>query len=158
MELQFHGAAQTVTGSMHLLHLSEGPVSLDCGLFQGKRAWSREMNKTWPLDPKRIRSVVLTHAHIDHCGKIPQLCSNGFCAPVYATAATCDLCEIMLADSAHIQEEDAEYWNRKHADSPREHIQPLYTLQDALDTLPLFRSVSYDTPFEICDGCTATYV
>jgi len=158
MELQFHGAAQTVTGSMHLLHLSEGPVSLDCGLFQGKRAWSREMNKTWPLDPKRIRSVVLTHAHIDHCGKIPQLCSNGFCAPVYATAATCDLCKIMLADSAHIQEEDAEYWNRKRATKDEERIEPLYTVADAAKAAKLFRPIEYGRAVPIGDGATATFL
>ena len=131
MELQFHGAAQTVTGSMHIMHLPTGPVSLDCGLFQGRRAWSREMNKVWPLDPAELRGVVLTHAHIDHCGKIPQLCGNGYASPVYATSATCDLCEIMLADSAHIQEEDADYWNRKRATSAADRIEPLYTVADA---------------------------
>jgi len=157
-ELEFHGAAQTVTGSMHVLHTPDGPVCLDCGLFQGRRAWSREMNKTWPISPKKIRSVLLTHAHVDHCGKIPQLCSNGFCAPVYATGATCDLCDVMLADSAHIQEEDAEYWNRKRAETEADRIEPLYTIADARKAAKLFKAVEYGRPVQFAEGCTATFL
>jgi metallo-beta-lactamase family protein len=158
MELQFHGAAQTVTGSMHILHLPGGPICLDCGLFQGSRAWSREMNKTWPIDPTDLRAVVLTHAHIDHCGKLPQLCGNGFSAPIHATSATCDLGKIMLADAAHIQEEDADYWNRKRAKTQAERIEPLYTVADAHKVPKLFRPVAYDQPVPVADGCTVTFL
>jgi metallo-beta-lactamase family protein len=143
---------------MHILHLPGGPICLDCGLFQGKRDWSRQMNKSWPIDPKELRAVLLTHAHIDHCGKIPQLCGNGFDAPIYATSATCDLCEIMLADAAHIQEEDAEYWNRKRAKTEADRIEPLYTIADARKAAKLFKPVAYNRPVPVADGCTATFL
>jgi len=126
-ELEFHGAAQVTTGSMHILHLPEGPVAMDCGLFQGRRGEAREKNENFPLPPSRLRGVLLSHAHIDHSGNIPNLVRHGFEAPIYATSATCDLCEIMLADSAHIQEEDARFWNEKRAETPADHIRPLYT-------------------------------
>ncbi len=157
-ELEFQGAARRTTGSMHLFRHGGAAICLECGLFQGRRAESRELNRRFPVRPRDVDRVLISHAHMDHSGRLPVMAKGGFEGPVYATPPTVDLCGIMLPDSAHIQEEDAEYWNRKHADSPREHIQPLYTLQDALDTLPLFRSVAYDTPFEICDGCTATYL
>ncbi len=157
-EIQFHGAAQTVTGSMHIIHLPDGPVALDCGLFQGRRNWAREMNESFPLAPGDLRGVVLSHAHIDHCGKIPQMCGNGFSAPIYATSATCDLCGLMLADAAHIQEEDADYWNRKRAKTAADRIKPLYTAEDAKAAARLFRPVEYDHPVTVADGCTATFI
>ena len=108
-ELEFHGAARTVTGSMHLLHLDDGPVALDCGLMQGPRQLSREWNQTFPLPPERIKAVLLSHAHIDHSGNLPGLVKQGFRGRIHTTAATSDLCAVMLADSAHIQEEDARF-------------------------------------------------
>jgi len=156
-KLEFHGAAGTVTGSMHLLHLDAGPVALDCGLFQGRRAESRERNETFPIDPRDIKAVLLSHAHIDHSGKIPRLVRKKFRGCIYATAATCDLCEVMLADSAHIQTEDARYWNKKHPD-PEDRIRPLYVRKDALAAARHFLGVHYNSPFPFADGAVATFV
>jgi len=159
VELEFHGAAQTVTGSMHLLHLDgRTAVSLDCGLFQGRRQEYRERNSQFPVEPAKLQAVLLSHAHIDHSGNLPGLARRGFHGPVYATSATCDLCEVMLADSAKIQEEDARFWNEKRAHSPREFIQPLYTLEDAAACAGLVRPVSYDQPVEFAEGAQATWI
>ncbi|MCX5683644.1 MAG: MBL fold metallo-hydrolase, partial [Planctomycetota bacterium] len=106
-KLLFHGAAQTVTGSMHILETDGGPVTLDCGLFQGNRRLARERNETFPLPPADLRAVVLSHAHIDHSGNIPGIVHHGFRGRIFATSATCDLANVMLADSGHIQKEDA---------------------------------------------------
>ena len=158
VELEFHGAAETVTGSMHLLHLSGGTVALDCGLFQGRRAWAREMNESFPVRPGRIRSVLLSHAHLDHSGNIPQLVRQRFEGRVYATSATCDLCGVMLSDSAHIQEEDARYWNEKRAETPADRIQPLYTMEDVRASERHFQGVEYGRPVEVAEGCRATFL
>ena len=155
--LMFHGAAQTVTGSMHLLRTYNKTVSLDCGLFQGRRTDSIEKNSWFPLDPKEIDLILLSHAHIDHSGNIPQLVKRGFNGKVYATGATSDLCEIMLADSGHIHEEDAAYWNKKRARTPAEQIQPLYTVEDAIEAMKHFQHVEYGHRFAFADGAYATY-
>src|SRR5512142_1982694 len=97
-ELEFHGAAQEVTGSMHLLHLRDGPVALDCGLFQGNRDAARRKNLNWPVPPDELKAVLLSHAHMDHSGNLPGLVRHRFSGPVYATPATRDLCDVMLAD------------------------------------------------------------
>ncbi len=157
-ELEFFGAAQTVTGSMHILHVPDGPVALDCGLFQGRRSESRERNKKWPMPPQKLRSVLLSHAHIDHSGKIPGLVARKFRGSVYATEATADLCDIMLLDSAHIQEEDARYWNEKRAKTKADEITPLYTREDAIETQKHFKRVKYDESFQFSPGCTATFI
>lgn len=157
-ELEFFGAAQTVTGSMHLLHLRDGAVALDCGLFQGRREEARKRNLTFPLPPKELKSLLLSHAHIDHSGNIPGLVRQGFAGPVYATPATCDLADIMLADSAHIQEEDARYWNENRAKNPSEHIAPLYTLEDARAAAKLCRPVAYNTWQEFADRASAQWI
>jgi metallo-beta-lactamase family protein len=158
IQLEFYGAAQTVTGSMHLIHLPDGTVALDCGLFQGRRQWSREMNLSFPFPPRRLRTVLLSHAHIDHSGKIPHLFRYGFDGKIYATSATCDLCDLMLADSAHIQEEDAAYWNKKRAKTEADRIEPLYTVEDARAAAQNFHGVQYGEPVEFADGCTATFI
>ncbi len=157
-ELEFFGAAQTVTGSMHLLHLDGSVVAMDCGLFQGRRAEAWERNRTFPLPPAELDALLLSHAHIDHSGNIPGLVRQGFTAPVYTTSATTDLCEIMLADSGHIQEEDARYWNEKRAHEHDHRIEPLYTVEDAQAASKLFRSVDYNQQQEFADGCLATWV
>jgi len=156
--LEFHGAAGQTTGSMHLLHLPTGPVALDCGLFQGRRREADAMNRTFPLDPKDLRGVLLSHAHIDHSGNLPGLGRDGFDGDVYATPATCDLCRIMLADSAHIHEEDARYWNERRARDPSEYIEPLYTAEDAEAIMKCFRPAPYDQPVEFADGASATFI
>ncbi len=156
--LQFHGAAQTVTGSMHLLHLPSGPMALDCGLFQGRRVDTRTRNRRFPLRPDRLQAVLLSHAHIDHSGNLPQLVKRRFDGPIYATAATADLCEVMLADSAHIQEEDARYWNEKRAKSPADQIEPLYSAQDAKAAAGLFVPVDYHRTRPVAEDCSVTFI
>jgi len=157
-ELQFHGAAQEVTGSMHLLYTPAGPFALDCGLFQGRRQWAREANCSFPIPPKKIAGILLSHAHIDHSGKIPQLVRYGFTGNIHATEATVDLCDVMLADAAHIQEEDARYWNEKRAKNKDDRIDPLYTAEDAAKARNRFVGVKYNRPVEFAKGCTATWI
>jgi metallo-beta-lactamase family protein len=155
--IRFHGAAQEVTGSMHLIEYDGRLVALDCGLFQGRRKQAESKNRSFPCDPKRIDAVVLSHAHIDHCGKLPRLVREGFTGTIYATPATCDLVRILLADSAHIQEEDAQYWNKKrvrHGDAP---IEPLYTLEDVDETVRLLQPHRIGETFEVVPDIHATY-
>ncbi len=124
IRVTFWGAAHTVTGSMHLVEIGRQKILLDCGLFQGRRAESFERNKTFPFPPSDIDAVVLSHAHIDHCGNLPNLVRRGFKGPIYCTPATRDLIAVMLADSAKIQDEDASHLNRhRRPDGPE--IQPL---------------------------------
>ena len=158
VELEFFGAAQTVTGSMHVLHLDDGPILLDSGMFQGRRKWAKKLNGKFPIRPGDVRAVLLSHAHIDHSGKIPLLVKNGCGAPIYATDATADLCKIMLADSGHIQEEDARFWNERRASGPSEFIKPLYTVDDAANAQRFFHGVQYDQPIQFADRCTATFI
>ena len=157
-ELEFHGAARTVTGSMHLLHLADGPVALDCGLMQGRRQLSREWNQTFPLPPDRIKAVLLSHAHIDHSGNLPGLVKQGFRGRIHTTAATSDLCAVMLADSGHIQEEDARFWNERRAARPEDRIEPLYTVADAEAAEPHFAGLAYSDRLPLGDGCAATFL
>ncbi len=157
-ELEFHGAARTATGSMHLVYLADGPVALDAGLFQGRREEARRRNTDFPLPPERLRAVLLSHAHIDHCGNIPGLVRRSFRGRIHATPATCDLAGVMLADSAHIQEEDARFWNEKRAAGPDDVINPLYTLEDAAAAAPLFSGAPYGRTLPVGDGCTATFL
>lgn len=128
ISLQFIGAARTVTGSRHLLRTQHGALLLDCGLYQRRRAESRQRNLDLGVDPASVDAVVLSHAHIDHSGALPILCKRGFGGPIYATAATRDLCAWMLEDAAMIQAADARYLNRaierEHVDA--EPIAPLY--------------------------------
>ncbi len=158
VELQCFGAAQTVTGSMHVLHLEDGPIMMDCGMFQGRREWSKKLNRQVPLTPGDVKAVLLSHAHIDHSGRLPLLVKNGCGAPIYATEATVDLCKIMLADSGHIQEEDARYWNERRASGPSEYIEPLYTIDDASNAHRFFHGVRYNQPIPFADRCTATFI
>jgi metallo-beta-lactamase family protein len=130
MTLQFLGAAQTVTGSMHLVSANGSRILLDCGLYQGRRAEAFERNRTLPFDAATINAVVLSHAHIDHAGNLPNLVRSGFTGPIYATSATRDLCDVMLHDSAHIQERDVEYVNKQHRKRGELRVDPLYTAED----------------------------
>jgi metallo-beta-lactamase family protein len=157
-EIEFHGAAQQVTGSMHLVHLPQGTISLDCGLLQGHREEARKWNQAFPMSPKDIRAVILSHAHIDHSGNLPGLVKQGFSGRIHTTAATRDLCGVMLADSAHIQEEDALFWNTKRAATPEERVEPLYTAADALATQSHFDGVDYGTTVQLGDGCKVTFL
>ncbi len=137
--LTFWGAAGRVTGSMHLLEAAGARILLDAGLFQGRRAESNALNAELPFDPRRIDSIILSHAHIDHSGRLPLLVRHGFHGPIWATPATRDLCAVMLPDSANIQESDATFL-RRHG---REVAEPLYNLADALAVQDLMVGVPY---------------
>ena len=157
MKVTFWGAARTVTGSMHLLEVNDTKILLDCGLYQGKRKLSYERNLNFPFDPKDIDVMVLSHAHIDHSGNIPNLVRQGFKGNIYTTHASRDLCAAMLEDSARIQEQDIGYLNKKRRRKGEPPLQPLYTVQDALATLPYFIGVPYWRPIPIAPGVTLTF-
>ena len=165
MRITFHGATQTVTGSMHEVAANGARLLLDCGLYQGRRKEARERNANFPFPASRIRCVLLSHAHIDHSGNIPTLVKSGFEGPVYATPATVDLCHSMLPDSAHLQEKDALFLaKRKHRrkllgiEDELEIIEPLYSQADAERALEHFRPVLDGTPAEAAPGVTFTGV
>ncbi len=158
MKVQFWGAVRTVTGSMHLLTVNNVRILLDCGLFQGRRQESFERNRNLPFDAQTIDTVVLSHAHIDHAGNIPTLVKNGFAGNIYTTPASRDLCAAMLRDSAHIQEEDARYVNKKRAKKGQPPVEPLYTVEDATESLKNFVSVGYNRPLPIAPGVTLTFL
>lgn len=153
----FWGAAHTVTGSMHLVEAGRRKILLDCGFFQGRRAESYERNKNFPFSPSDIDAVVLSHAHIDHCGNLPNLVKRGFKGPIYCTPATRDLIAVMLADSAKIQEEDASHLNR-HRRAGDPDIHPLYDYRDVRRTMKLARAVPYDTDHDIGEWTTVRFL
>ena len=139
--LSFYGAAGQVTGSMHLLEAAGARFVLDAGLFQGRRAEAHSLNQTLPFDPRRLDGVVLSHAHIDHSGRLPLLVRHGFHGPIYATPATRDLCAVMLPDAAHIQEKDFEFLQKRGKAGPAS--EPLYRLADAVAVQDLMVGVPY---------------
>jgi metallo-beta-lactamase family protein len=157
MQIHFHGAAQTVTGSQYVIEINGKHLMLECGLFQGKRNQYYERNLNFPIPAPKISAVLLSHAHIDHSGNLPYLVRQGFSGPIYATPATARLTEIMLLDSGHIQEADAEFVNKKRARRGEEPIQPLYTQQDALQVRPYLTPIPYEQPFEPLPGVTAQF-
>ncbi|NUN69413.1 MAG: MBL fold metallo-hydrolase [Bacteroidetes bacterium] len=157
MELQFIGAARTVTGSMHLLRANGKQILLDCGMFQGRRADTYERNKNFPFDASSIDAVVLSHAHIDHAGNLPNLVKSGFRGNIYCTPATADLCRIMLMDSGHIQEKDVEFVNKRRKKKHLPPIEPLYTTEDVAPMLEMLVEVPYRTEFEVLQGVTGIY-
>ncbi len=157
MKLQFWGAAQTVTGSMHLLQVNGYNILLDCGLYQGRRKKAFEINRTFPFDPTKIDAVILSHAHIDHAGNVPSLVSKGYRGPIWATPATRDLSAIMLQDSAYIQENDVIYVNKRRKKQGQKPFEPLYTKFDVFESLNLFQSIGYNRPFEVVPGVKAHY-
>ena len=158
MKISFHGAAQTVTGSQHLLNINGYNLLLDCGLFQGRRRESYKRNQNFPYDPSEIDAVILSHAHIDHSGNLPNLIKNGYHGPIYTTNATAHLANLMLMDSGHIQEIDAKYVNKKRAKRGEGPIEPLYTLEDAAQVAQFFQCVGYGQPFEPVPGVVAHLV
>ncbi len=157
MILQFFGAAQTVTGSMHLVEANGHRVLLDCGMAQGKRQEARKLNSEFPFDVKSIDAIVLSHAHLDHSGKLPMLVKNGFDNSIFSTSATRDLCSAMLRDSATIQEMDANYVNKLNAKNGLPFIKPLYRVHDVTNTLRLFQTVEFRRPLEILPGIRLTF-
>ena len=153
----FWGATRTVTGSMHQLDANGQTLLLDCGVFQGHRAESRKRNKVFPFRPKDIDAVILSHAHIDHCGNLPNLVRQGFRGPIWCTPATRALAAVMLGDAAKIQAEDAAYLNqRREKGEPK--IEPLYTDRDVYLTLRLLQAVPYGIAFGPGRGMDATFI
>lgn len=157
MRVQFWGAARTVTGSMHVLEVGGHKVLLDCGLYQGRRKEAFERNRGLPFDTSEIDAVILSHAHIDHSGNLPSLHRAGFRGGIYSTSATRDLCAYMLVDSAHLQEHDVRFVNKRRKKQGKRLFEPLYTKEDALETLRLFRSVDYDRSFEPVRGLSVRF-
>ena len=152
MRIEFKGAARVVTGSKHLITLVNGKtILLDCGLFQGKDAAENNDNKNLGFDAGSIDYCILSHAHIDHSGAIPYLVKKGFKGKIYSTQATQDLCGIMLVDSAHIQESDVAYTNRRREQKGLSLLEPLYTIEDARKSLEHFKGVEYDKWIKIDD-------
>jgi len=157
MRISFHGAAHTVTGSQHLLEINGARLLLDCGLFQGRRADTYERNLNFKYDPRTVDAVILSHAHIDHAGNLPNLVKQGYKGPIFATLATADLASLMIRDSGRIQESDAEFVNRKRKQRGEEPIEPLYTEQDAEDVTGMFKGVDYVQAFEPIPGVVARF-
>lgn len=152
MILKFLGAAQSVTGSMHMVEANGHRLLLDCGMVQGKREVARNLNSKFPFDVKSIDAVVLSHAHLDHTGKLPMLVKLGFDGRIFSTSATRDLCSAMLRDSALLQESDQRFVNRLNAEKGLPAIEPLYVLKDATESLRLFHTMEYGQTLEIFPG------
>lgn len=159
MKIKFIGAAETVTGSMHLIEAAGKKFLLDCGLYQGKRKLAFEINKTFDeFDPKEIDFLILSHAHIDHSGNLPSLVKKGFDGEIYSTFATKDLCSIMLMDSAHIQEKDVEYVNKRRAKQGKNLFEPLYTQEIAQETLKKFVGINYYHKYRVDENISFSFV
>jgi metallo-beta-lactamase family protein len=159
MRLEFFGAAGEVTGSCHILDAGRRRLLLDCGLIQGGAAHEARNREPFPFDAAQVDALILSHAHIDHCGRLPLLHKRGFRGTVYATAACRDLARILLRDCAAMAERDAERENRHQRRGNRHgrQVEPLYTVEDAEAALKLFRTVPYDHPFEVCPGVELTF-
>ena len=157
IQLEFYGATRSVTGSAHLLRVNGKTILLDCGLYQGKRAESFERNRSFPFDPAEIDALILSHAHIDHSGKIPMLCKRGFNGPILCTHATRDLANIMLLDSAFIQQRDSEFMSKKHAKKGEPPVEPLYTMEDVLDAVQQFQSIGYRRTVRVTENVDLTF-
>ncbi len=158
MKITFHGAAHTVTGSQHLIEVNGSKLLLECGLYQGRRAESYARNLHLPFDATGIDAVILSHAHIDHSGNLPNLVKSGYRGPIYTVEASAHLANVMLMDAGHIQESDVEYVNRKRRRNGEEPIEPIYTLEDAGRVAEFFHPLNYDQQFEPVPGVTAHLV
>jgi metallo-beta-lactamase family protein len=158
MKIHFLGATRTTTGSMYLLEVNGRRLLLECGLFQGHRDESVQRNCCFPFDPRQIDAVVLSHAHIDHAGNLPNLVKQGYAGNIHCTDATRDLCSIMLVDSAHIQEQDALFVSKWRAKKHQPPVEPLYRVADAEKAVNQFVSHPYGNSFSPVDGVTVTFV
>jgi len=157
MHIEFHGAVRTVTGSCFLLQVNDKRVLIDCGMFQGGKKIRRLNEKPFRFNPKSIDAVLSTHGHIDHSGLLPKLVKDGFAGPIYATRATADLLLILLKDSAHIQQMDAEWASRKARRAGLPIVEPMYTLEDAEKTLDLLKPIRYRKEVKVFEGITAVF-
>lgn len=158
MKITSFGAAQTTTGSKHLLEINDQKILLDCGMFQGKREESYEKNKHLPFDPSKLNAVILSHAHIDHSGILPVLGMRGFKGNIYSTFATRDLCNIMLADSAKVQAQDLAYVNKKREKKNLDPFHPIYSQKEVEAIMGHFVAIDYNRPMIVADGITATFI
>jgi len=157
MKLTFFGAVGTTTGSMHLLEVGGRRILLECGLYQGRRKEAFERNRNLPFDASSVDLCLLSHAHIDHSGNLPSLVKAGYRGPILCTPATRDLCEIMLADSAHLQVQDVSYVNKKRIRQGKNPFEPLYRPDDIPPTMAAVRPVPYGEPVELAPGVTASF-
>jgi metallo-beta-lactamase family protein len=157
MKLTFYGGTRTVTGSQHMLEVNGTRILLECGLFQGKRKKSFQINRELPFNAADVDVMILSHAHIDHSGNIPNLVKSGFRGDIVCTFATRDLCSTMLRDSAHIQKQDAEYVNKRRARLGEPPVEPIYSLEDTVDALKCFLAIGYDRPYRITPEVTLTF-
>lgn len=158
MKVSFHGAARSVTGSKHIVTLKNGKrILLDCGMFQGMGSLTDELNRDFGFDPASINYMILSHAHIDHCGLIPKLVKDGYNGSIYVTPATKDLAAVLLEDSAGIQENDIKFENKRRALAGLPYLKPLYTTEDALNAVQYFRAIDYDTWHRIDDDIEFCY-
>jgi len=158
MKIAFHGAARTVTGSKHLLTLKNGKkILLDCGMFQGMGKETDTLNREFGFNPQEVDVMILSHAHIDHSGLIPKLVKEGFQGKIFCTPATKDLTAILLEDSGNIQEDEVKYINKKRAAEGGVYVDPLYTVQDALNAMHNFQQVEYGNWFSVTDGVEALF-
>ncbi|MHB1120925.1 MAG: MBL fold metallo-hydrolase RNA specificity domain-containing protein, partial [Bellilinea sp.] len=158
MIIHFNGASQTVTGSQFLLEVNGHKLLLECGLYQGHRKDYYQRNRTFSFNPAKLDAVLLSHAHIDHSGNLPNLVKNGLDCPIYTTRATAHLADVMLRDSGHIQEADVEFLNRKRARRGEPPVEPLYTVADAERVNDYFKPVQYNQTIEPVPGVQATFV
>ncbi len=158
MKITFCGAAETTTGSQHLIEVNGTRILLDCGLYQGRRDTARDRNRKFFFEPSAIDVVVLSHAHIDHSGNLPSLTSGGFTGNIYSTFATRDLCQIMLIDSARIQGQDTKWLNKRRAKEGLPDLEPLYTPIEAEECMRQFVTIGYERSIRIADGVTLTFI
>ena len=157
MRISFLGAARTTTGSMHMIEANGKRLILDCGLYQGKRKQAFERNRNLPFDPKTIDYCLLSHAHIDHSGNLPTLVKRGFRGQILCTSATRDLCAIMLLDSAHHQDRDVYYVNKRRIKQGKKPFEPLYDSEDVFRSLERFKKINLHEPVELWPGVVATF-
>ena len=157
MEITFIGATRTVTGSMHLFEYNKKKFLIECGLYQGHRSEAERINRTFPFKPREIECVILSHAHLDHSGNLPSLIKRNFRGKIYCTSATKDIAELLLLDSAHLQENDIAFFNKKQRRAGLPTKEPLYTVEDAEDTLQYFKTINYHNEFEPVDGVSMIF-
>ena len=154
MKLTSYGAAREVTGSNHVLEINGKKIAIDCGMFQGHRVESERKNQNFAYDASTVDAVILTHAHCDHCGRLPLMCGNGFNGNIYSTPACRDIAGLIMSDTAHIMQKDAEWLKKKKPDHP---FKPLYGVDEVLKSLDQFMTVSYGRTFPVIDGVKCTF-
>ena len=157
MKITFLGAARVVTGSCYLVETNNRKILVDCGMFQGSKLVKAFNEKEFLFNPADIEAVVLTHAHVDHSGLLPKLVKHGFKGKIHCTKSTQELCSILLPDSAHIQESDAEFANRKGMRAGKKLVEPLFTLDDAYKALTMFKIHDFDEGFSVIPGITVKF-